>query len=259
MTLLLLGGTADARKIATQLHQQHIPLIYSVAGLVRVPNVDCPVVSGGFRQFGGLKKYIAQQQIRAILDVTHPYADTMSSTAACVAAECEIPYWRFHRPEWQASDQDTWHSVKDWTQLLPLLSSKSSVLLTVGQIDQSVIDELADFHRNNHQTQVLRTAVEPKSTLASSMTWVKAIGPFELTDELALMKQHKIDALVTKNSGGSSTVAKLEAARQLNIPVFMLERPPMPSADALFSDLGTCQAFVLNNFPYINKENGHVF
>lgn len=259
MTLLLLGGTADARNVATQLHQHHIPLIYSVAGLVRVPNVGCPVVSGGFRQFGGLKKYIAQHQISAILDVTHPYAHTMSSTAARVAAECTIPYWRFHRPEWQATEQDNWHSVADWLQLLPLLATKSSVLLTVGQIDQSVIDELADFHRNNHQTQVLRTAVKPKSTLASSMTWVKAIGPFALADELTLMKQHKIDALVTKNSGGNSTMAKLEAARQLNIPVFMLERPPTPNADALFSELSTCQAFVLNNFPLIKKENGHVF
>ena len=85
MRLLILGGTADGRQLAEILHRQGVPLIYSVAGLVRTPKVACEVVSGGFSQFGGLVEYSQQQGITAILDVTHPYAAKMSATAVSAA------------------------------------------------------------------------------------------------------------------------------------------------------------------------------
>jgi len=257
MKLLLLGGTADGRKLATELHACHIPLIYSVAGLVRVPNVGCEIVSGGFSQFGGLQQYINEQNITAILDVTHPYAQQMSSTAAQVAKDCGLPYWRFHRRQWQQGCDDNWQSFTSWPQLLTLLQAQASLELeqtsqlcpffTVGQLDPQLLTLLSDSSLAA-LPQLVRTAVKPKAELLPAMQWLKAIGPFAVDDEVSLFKQHGINALITKNSGGDSTIAKLTAARLLGIPVFMQTRPSLPPADVEFSNRDECHAFVCQQF-----------
>lgn len=245
MTLLILGGTADGRRLAETLYEHRISIIYSVAGLVRVPDVDCKVVSGGFSQFGGLKRYIEQQQITAILDATHPYAVTMSEKAAAAAIESAIPCWRFDRPQWVERDSDNWHLFKSRYSLLSALSEKNSVFITAGQLTQDEIHLLA---ANLGQQQLLRTAVTPKYTLPSSMRWVNAIGPFSYDDELALMKKYDVDALVSKNSGGSSTAQKLNVARDLGIDVYMLDRPDVVPAESIFTNREECAKFVLSNF-----------
>lgn len=253
MTLLVLGGTADARRVATTLHQQGISVIYSVAGLVRAPQVPCEVVSGGFTQFGGLQRYIEQQAISAVLDITHPFAQTMSATAVAVAKACSIPCWRFHRKAWQQQPGDRWQQFSDWAELIPALADKRSVLLTAGQLTQTVLDALirlplrhqgADMALESRHF-ILRTAVAPKIDLPANVHWIKAIGPFNEAGEKALMVEHQVDALVSKNSGGDATQAKLTVARQLSIPVLMLQRPAFPAADEQFSDEALCVDAVL--------------
>ncbi len=253
MKLLLLGGTADGRILAERLHQHNISVIYSVAGLVRVPTVECNVVSGGFTQFGGLECFIKQNKIDAILDVTHPYAEKMSTKAINVAKVCRIPYWRFHRKEWQPQAGDNWVLLNNWDEALSFLSTKQSILLTAGQLNQSFIDslyelsiaQLSDLSPEIQPRQLLRTAVKPKAMLPPTMEWIKAIGPFTYGDELALMEYYNVDVLVTKNSGGDSTIAKLAAARDLDILVLMLKRPELPSATQVFYSRDECEQFVL--------------
>ncbi|MBX2808403.1 MAG: precorrin-6A/cobalt-precorrin-6A reductase [Cellvibrionaceae bacterium] len=246
MTLLLLGGTADGRQLAQRLHRQHCAVIYSVAGLLRRPQLDCPVVSGGFTQFGGLEVFVKQRDISAILDVTHPYAQRMSCQARAVAHRCGLPYWRFHRPAWVPQAGDLWHSVQHWQAALPLLANKKSLLLSAGQLSQIFIDALA-VYASAGQRQLLRTAAPPRAQLPATMQWCKAIGPFYYEDELALMQQHSIDMLLSKNSGGEATAAKLQAARDLAMPVIMLERPLLPTADQLFVTATACADFVLKH------------
>ena len=243
MKLLLLGGTADGRHLAKALHQNNIDVIYSIAGLVRTPQLDCEIVSGGFTQFGGLENYIAEKEVTVILDVTHPYAQKMSLGAVAAAKAYNIPYWRFHRQPWLAKAGDNWQPVNNWKEALTSLTTKKSVLLTAGQFEQDVIDNLS---LNLQQRQLLRVAVKPKVVLPASMRWIKAIGPFSYKDELALMQDNNIDVLVSKNSGGDSTVAKLHAARELSIPVLMLNRPTLPDADELFFTREECINFIAN-------------
>lgn len=243
--LLLLGGTADGRILAERLHQQGVSVIYSIAGLVRTPNVACKVVSGGFTQWGGLAAFVRENNIRAILDVTHPYAEIMSTKALNAAHTCAIPYWRFHRAQWQQREGDNWQFFTRWEDALVHLKDKASVLLTAGQLEQSFIDQLQRNAPN--QQQLLRTAVKPKAQLPESMQWIKAIGPFAYGDELALMQAHKIDVLLSKNSGGDATAAKLQAAREWGIPVLMLQRPTLPAADQLLLTREACEHFILDN------------
>jgi precorrin-6A/cobalt-precorrin-6A reductase len=245
VSLLILGGTADGRQLADYFHQQGLAVIYSVAGLVRAPAVSCEVVSGGFSQFGGLAIYIKQRAVTAILDVTHPYAKTMSETAVNVAHACEIPCWRFHREPWLQDKDDDWQSFQQWSDLAPVLAAYDNVLLTCGQLDQSQVDGFTD---NAEQQQWLRTAVKPKADLPASMHWIKAIGPFNLADEIKLMRDNYIDVLVSKNSGGDSTSAKLTAARELGVKVLMIARPTVIDAEHHFVSHTQCRRFILSRF-----------
>ncbi|WP_394202176.1 precorrin-6A/cobalt-precorrin-6A reductase [Marinagarivorans algicola] len=245
MRLLILGGTADGRKLAARLHARGITVIYSVAGLVRMPKIDCQIISGGFTRFGGLPTFIQRNSISAILDVTHPYAATMSAKAVNAAAQCLIPCWRFHRPAWRQSTDDRWQLFNTWESLATALSGYRSVFLTCGQINQQQINDLA---ANTQQQIVLRTAVQPKYHLPPNIRWIKAIGPFTLEGEREVMHKYHIDVVVSKNSGGNSTVAKLFVARELNIPVFMLTRPKLPAVVHQFSTQDDCLIHVLSVF-----------
>ena len=247
MCLLVLGGTAEAKKIATKLHQRGIPLIYSIAGLVRQPQMDCQVISGGFSRYGGLKLYCEQQGVTGILNVAHPYAQRISETASQVANISGLPYWRYLRPPWQASEGDDWQSFSDWDSLIPHLAIRRSVMLTAGQLASKYFDQLSVLAGSGQQ-QILRTAVKPEPSLPEHMVWLQGIGPFTAGDERDLMQRYKVDALVTKNSGGEATKAKLIAARELGVSVYLLARPTLPADAKTFSDLAVCEERIGNFF-----------
>lgn len=245
MKWLILGGTADARHLVKALADAGLidaglQLVYSVAGLVRVPQLDCEVISGGFTQFGGLKTYLQQQHISGVFDVTHPFAANMSRTAVEACAELELPCWRFHRPAWQQQPGDNWHNLSDWQDLPQLLTGKRNVLLTAGQLSETLSQQLLSKAAEQNQRLILRTAAPPRFQWPDSMPWIKAIGPFDLAAETALFEEYAIDALVSKNSGGDATAAKLEAARNCGASVYMLQRPEIPAAQQIFSDIGAC-------------------
>ena len=242
MTVLLLGGTSDARRMAAYLHENGVKLIYSVAGLVRLPILPCQIISGGFSQFGGLKNYIEQHDITAILDITHPYAEKMSNSARQMAIACGIPCWRFSRLPWVEMDGDDWHEVDNWQQILPELEDKKVVFLTAGQVELQVLHDLLELSADKRI--ILRTAVKPHYILPERVEWIKAIGPFEMELELNLFKQYGVDVVVSKNSGGDAVVAKIYAARQLKIPVFMFSRPIKQPVEINFTDHSICAEFV---------------
>ena len=67
-------------------------------------------------------------------------------------------------------------------------------------------------------------------------------GPYRYDDEVALMREHRVHVLVTKNSGGEYTRAKLDAAAALYIPVVMIERPPLPPGITVVSTVDEAAA-----------------
>ena len=242
MTLLLLGGTAEARAVAEQLHARGVDVIYSIAGLVRQPQLDCRIESGGFSRHGGLDAFCRAEGVDAVLDATHPYAAHMSCTAREVTRALQIPLWRYQRSPWQAGAGDDWRAFEDWRELPAALADRRAVFLTAGQIGQDIADA---FARTPGQKQWLRSATAPGVELPESMTWIEAIGPFAADDERALFEQHGFDAVVSKNSGGAATAAKLDIARERGVPVWLLERPRLPAADDEFAEVPACVEFVV--------------
>lgn len=245
MLVLLLGGTRDARQLVETLCAEGVEVIYSIAGKVRNPKVPCELLVGGFSRHGGMSRYIQQRGVGAILDATHPYAVVISQAANAAAAECAIPCWRYLRPCWQAEAQDHWQEIASFDAALPRLAQARVPLLTLGQLEPSQLQALQDIAKANGQRQVLRTAVAPPAALPACVAWIQGIGPFALQDERQLLLDQGIDLILCKNSGGDATWAKLQAARELGIPVLMLARPEQPAADESFSELDDCARFVI--------------
>lgn len=231
--VLVLGGTTEGKAMVNCLLDYGVPVVYSIAGLVRVPEfssgtASCEVIEGGFSSYGGLAEYLKTNPIIGVCDATHPFAKNISATAWKTCSELTIPYWRFQRPEWPKQPKDHWQSFTTWPQLLNALNENQTVFFSAGQLNDECLQWLLT-HPNQQIKHLWRTAVEPKSPLPDNLIAVKAIGPFSFESEHQLFTEHKIDVLVTKNSGGEATIAKIQVARELGLPVLMLARPtPVP-------------------------------
>jgi precorrin-6A/cobalt-precorrin-6A reductase len=224
MKVLLLGGTGEARELAQVLVSSGLEVVSSLAG--RTVDARLPVGevrSGGFGGVDGLSAWLRDHPVDAVVDATHPFAATMTAHAVAAVGEVGVPLLVLCRPGWTAEPGDDWHRVdtaEAAATLLPTLGSR--VFLTIGR------QGLAAFATTGLWT--LARCVDPPEPPPTWCTLTLARGPFELTGELDLMRDHRIDVLVTKDSGGEMTAAKLEAARRLNLPVVLIERPPLPAA-----------------------------
>jgi precorrin-6A/cobalt-precorrin-6A reductase len=220
--VLLLGGTAEARALAAQLHPQ-VDVISSLAG--RVPQPALPVGAvriGGFGGVDGLRKWLRDEQIDAVVDATHPFAATITAHAAEACADLQLPYLLLARPAWDPGDAVV---VASDTQAAEVVEQQqfSRVFLTTGR---SGVAAFAD----SDAWFLIRAVTAPNPDLLPRRhELLLSRGPYHYDGELKLLRQHRIDALVTKNSGGEMTRAKLDAASVLDIPVVMVSRPPLPS------------------------------
>lgn len=246
MSILVLGGTLDARQITETLIKKGKTCIYSVKGLVRIPNLPCQVIEGGFEVRGGLEHYSRIAAVTCIVDATHPFATKMSQKALKVANIIGIPYIRFNRDAWDAEAADQWTHFSNINALLSALTSFKRVFLSLGQPDANV---KAYVERHLEQRFLLRTAVKPDWQWPDNVTWIKAIGPFHLEDEVHLLQQNRIDLMVSKNSGGNATYAKLVAARSMQIKVFMLDRPTEDKRLYHFNTQSACVEACLSLLP----------
>lgn len=224
--ILLLGGVGDALAIARRLGPAHI---YSLAGLGKVPaDLACQVRVGGFGGAEGLARFIAAQGIELLLDITHPYAAQISANAAQAAQATGIPCWALRRPGWQARAQDDWREVADWNALSAALSPLRRPFFTLGREPLEHLDTIPP-----EQFWTIRMLDEHPGNARARV--IGARGPFELEAERALFASARFDVLVSKNSGGSATEAKLQVARERGLPVLILARPPLPPVSREFA------------------------
>ncbi|WP_041759649.1 cobalt-precorrin-6A reductase [Paraburkholderia phytofirmans] len=226
--ILLLGGTGDALRIARQLGPEHV---YSLAGLGKVPDdLACTVRVGGFGGSEGMARYIVDEGIDLVIDATHPYAAQISANAAQASRAARVPYWALHRPAWQPQAGDDWRMVGDWDELTDALAPFRKPLFTLGREPLAHLYEIPP-----HQFWVVRCLEAHEDTARARI--LAARGPFTLEGERALFALQAFDVLVSKNSGGQATEAKLEVARERGLPVVMLRRPELPAAEREFENV----------------------
>ncbi len=227
LAVLILGGTGEARDLASRLaNRPGVRVVSSLAGRVRDPALPAGEVRiGGFGGAGGLAAWLRDQHISAVVDATHPFAEGISGNAAVACDQTGTPLLRVVRPPWLPCEGETWHeacSLADAAGLLPGLGRR--VFLTTGR------QGLAAFAPLRQTWFLIRCVDPPAEPMPPQRQVILARGPYDAAAERALMAQHKIDVLVTKNSGGTLTAGKLAAAHDLGIAVVMVSRPELAAA-----------------------------
>jgi precorrin-6A/cobalt-precorrin-6A reductase len=221
MTILILGGTAEARALAAELTGAGRDVLTSLAGRVQDPAIPAGQLRvGGFGGADGLATSLRTNQIRALVDATHPFAAQIGAHAATAARLTGVPMVRLERPGWADHPRSAnWTWVSDAEEARMASEAYRRPFLTTGR--QSLPAFLAWAERS-----VLARVVDPSEVpLPKRWTLITARGPYDYAAERRLMEEFRVDVLLSKDSGGSHTVAKIDAAGDLGIPIVVIARP----------------------------------
>lgn len=224
--ILLLGGTDEAREIAERLDEKGADFVVSLAGRT---SADYPGRKriGGFGGEEALADYLREEEIGVLVDATHPFAGEISPAAKRAARAARIRYIRLERRPWRRATGDRWVDVESLGEAAEALDNGARVFLSVGA------GGLKPFLARRDLFLVVRTIEEPDVGNRSDVVVIRDRGPFDVESERALFARYDFDALVTKNSGGEATAAKLLVARERKMRVYMVRRPrgqPWPNA-----------------------------
>jgi precorrin-6A/cobalt-precorrin-6A reductase len=241
MNILILGGTSEASELIKLLALcPEIKATLSLAGRTSSPvlpkNNNLTIRIGGFGGALGLAEYIKNNQINVLICATHPFAKNMPWNALEATKIAGIPVLYVLRPAWQAQNDDKWVEVANHKAAIQQLTTNSQehnfspnkertykIFLTVGRL------ELAEYEAAAEHFYVVRSIDEVEEKTLRNAQYITARPPFTVADERELMRSFAIDFVITKNSGGAATEAKLTAARELKIPVILISRPPRPN------------------------------
>ncbi len=231
--VLILGGTTEARGLAAELAEdRRLRVTTSLAGRVsRHAPHSGDVRLGGFGGAEGLADWLCAHGVDVLVDATHPFAEDISRNAVRAAAEAKIPLVAVRRPAWVQGPRDDWRmvgSLDEAAARLPELGRR--IFLTTGRQGLATFAALGDLWF------LIRSVEPPQPPVPRHARVVLARGPFAVADELALLRAHRIDVVVTKDSGGDAVAGKLVAARTLGIPVVVIRRPPLPNGVRVVED-----------------------
>jgi precorrin-6A/cobalt-precorrin-6A reductase len=223
--ILVLGGTGEARELADALDEDGVAVLSSLAGRVSNPRLPRGEVRvGGFGGPAAFADWLREHRITAVIDATHPFAARISASAAQACPAAGVPVLRLERPGWAERPGDQWRWVPDLADASAAIPSLGRrVLLTTGR------QGLAAFAGVTEAWFVIRCVEPPNPPLPAGHELLLDRGPYTLAGELQLIDRHAIDLVVTKDSGGGLTEAKLDAARERRLPVIVVRRPARPA------------------------------
>lgn len=229
--LLILGGTAEAARLAAAVSERFgatISVTTSLAGTTRVPRAVAGTLRvGGFGGSDGLAAWLKAENVALVVDATHPFAARISANARVACDAVGVPRLLFARSPWRPQNGDNWRVVSDLDTAAALLPEMAQwAFLSVGSQRLAAFAGLSGIHL------VVRMIDPPEAPLPlADCSVILGRGPFDIAAERDLLQRERIDAVVSRNSGGLATYAKIEAARGLGLPVIMVTPPP-PEAGA---------------------------
>jgi precorrin-6A/cobalt-precorrin-6A reductase len=221
MTILILGGTAEARALAAELHGTGRDVLTSLAGRVREPAMPPGRVQiGGFGGVDGLAWFLRTAGISAMVDATHPFAAQIGANAAAAAALTGVRLLRLERPGWTGHPRSA-----EWTWVADPAAARAAAEVYVRPFLTTGRQSLPAFLAWADRPVLARVVDPPEVPVPERWTLITSRGPYDYPAERRLMSEFGVDVLLTKDSGGSSTVAKIDAAGDLGIPVVIIARP----------------------------------
>lgn len=224
--ILILGGTADARRLSAILEERGIRTLTSLAGVTADPARPAGEWRrGGFGGASGLTAFLAQEKFDAVCDATHPFAAQMSANALAAAEAAKLPLIRLERPPWRPGPDDNWTVFEGIAEAAAGVPRNAHVLLTIGR------KEAGAFFARPDLTGAARMIEPFEGKPPSRWRIILERPPFPFEAELRLLQSDRFTVLVTKNAGGDSMRAKLDAARAVHCPVIVIARPAKPQVD----------------------------
>jgi len=237
--VLILGGTSEAVQLAAALCQQRpdLDVTTALAGVTRTPNpIEGHVHIGSFGGGAGLVDFIRTQGIKAVIDATHPFAATMSQNAVEACTVAGVPRLRLERPQWILPQDADVVFVPDVVEAARLVARTSErAFLTIGRKHLAAFDGVRDGKL------LVRLMDNPDAQSGAALglencTIISGRPPFDAAHEEALMREHQIDTLVSKASGGDATRGKIDAAAKVGARIVLIRRPPPPEGERVSSN-----------------------
>ena len=219
MRILILGGTADARELAERLTALGHDVTTSLAGRTRRPALPAGQLRvGKFGGIPGLVGYLRAAGIDRIVDATHPYAGLISVNAVAASQASGVPLVRYMRPQWVEPEGAGWIHVPTVRAAAEALPVGANVFVTTGH------EGLENFVARNDCKMIVRL-IEPPSIDLGHVWWLEDAPPYSTEDERKVFEKYEFTHLVTKNSGGEATWAKMVVARERGVQVIVVARP----------------------------------
>ncbi len=222
-SVLVLGGTEEARKISSLLANRGVPVIYSLAGVTarpRSPGKGVTLRIGGFGGGEGLKRYLVEQDVAVVIDATHPFAARMQVHAAEACSALGLSIVRLHRHPWRPQRDDRWIRVSSITNAAEILPESARVFAALGARGLQGLTCRRDLHVAARMLSPPQWSLPPR--------WRILLAPPRKTaaQEAALLRSLRMEWLICRNAGGAAGLPRLQAARMCGLPVIMIEPPP---------------------------------
>lgn len=237
--VLILGGTAEARALAAVLPDEGFEVTSSLAGRVKRPKMPVGSVRvGGFGGIDGMRAALVDYD--AVVDATHPFAATISANAVAACASRQMPLLRLERPGWEERGHSSWRWVDTHAEAAEAAAECGKrPFLTVGR------QRLGEFTEPLKDLAVLARVVdEPALDLPPAWQLIRDRGPYTQAAEYSVLHENHVDVLVTKNSGGEYTWPKMQAAYELDVPIVIVRRPPVPDGVPMVTDVDEAVAWL---------------
>ena len=223
--ILILGGTKEAFSLAKTLvadgHDVTTSLVGAtnnpapVEGKLRIGGYSKGFISGAI----GLAEYLEDECFDQLIDATHPFAKQISENAKIAAEMSGVPLEVISRLPWVRQASDQWIEVISIEDAVSAIPKGAKVFLALGS-------KYIDVFENRPDVDFLvRMVDEPYLPLRLNKHKLILGKPNrEMGQEKSLFLEHEITHVVCRNSGGTGSYAKIEAARTLSIPVILISQ-----------------------------------
>ncbi|PZE20453.1 precorrin-6A reductase [Paenibacillus xerothermodurans] len=231
--ILVMAGTSDARELALRIHQAGYPLVTTVvtdSAAKSMEEAGLPVLTGRLTA-DQIASLVKEQQIRSIVDATHPFAEEASKNAIHAAQTAGVPYIRYERGRLSFEGHPLIAYAEDYAHAAELAAARRGVIMLttgsktlhifaerlLGLPDTTVVARM--LPRKDNMDKCDELGIEQKNIVAMQ-------GPFSKELNKALYQHYSVTLMITKESGKVGAVdEKLESALEMGIETIVIGRP----------------------------------